>query len=111
MIKALEFKNENGDTISIYGELFIESIGSVKVDYRIVNIGIIPYRKRKERFLASSIKDRYDYRNLPYDSKEREQYIRDEMLKYVSSEQLDVAVKNIYKMIEPTDENVRFWVR
>lgn len=112
LIKTLEFKNENKDTISIYCEMFLESIGrQVRADYRIVDIGIIPYRKRIEKFISHSIRDRYEYRILPYDGIERKNYVKSEFLKYVTEEQMTQAIANLYDMIKPTEENTQYWVR
>jgi len=110
MFKALEFKNENKDMISIYCDIFQGTVGIPKIEYRITNIGIIPYRKRKEIFLGTNIRDRYEYRGLPFNSVERENYVKSEFLKYVTEEQLKQAIKNAYELLKPNAENVSYLV-
>lgn len=101
----MTFINENKDQIRIvvrvnnYGR-----DGSIR--FRVCDIMVKPYRKRKEISTAASIRDRYDYRVLDLDG--RKEYVKNVFLEYCTQEQIDKAVQEEYEKLAPSEDNVEY---
>lgn len=102
----ISFKNSDGDTISIVAQ-YMSSYGRCG-EYRITDLLIKPYRKRKEISLAARIRDDYQYRRL--DREGRAEYVHQELLKYCTQEQLDAAVIDVYKSMRPKMDEIVYWI-
>lgn len=94
--------NENRERIEIVVHIISDYTGHFQ--YRIDDIYITPYRKRKPVSLAAKIRDRYEYRVLGREK--RAEYIRNEYLKYCTEEQILQAVQEEYRKMEPKSENI-----
>lgn len=101
----MTFINENKDQIRIvvrvnnYGR-----DGSIR--FRVCDIMVKPYRKRKEISTAASIRDRYDYRVLDLDG--RKEYVKNVFLEHCTQEQIDKAVQEEYEKLAPSEDNVEY---
>lgn len=101
----MTFINENKDQIRIvvrvnnYGR-----DGSIR--FRVCDIMVKPYRKRKEISIAASIIDRYDYRVLDLDG--RKEYVKNVFLEYCTQEQIDKTVQEEYEKLAPSEDNVEY---
>ena len=101
----MTFINENKDQIRIvvrvnnYGR-----DGSIR--FRVCDIMVKPYRKRKEISTAASIRDRYDYRVLDLDG--RKEYVKNVFLEYCTQGQIDKAVQEEYEKLAPSEDNVEY---
>ena len=101
----MTFINENKDQIRIvvrvnnYGR-----DGSIR--FRVCDIMVKPYRKRKEISTAASIRDRYDYRVLDLDG--RKEYVKNVFLEYCTQEQIDKVVQEEYEKLAPSEDNVEY---
>ena len=100
-----EVINSNKDKVKIHVEPNC-NYSSRNIEYKI-RLEITPYRKRKSFFLDYIIKDDYRFRFL-HTTEERENYIKEEVLKYITIEQLQMAVNNAYDALKPTAENIKF---
>ena len=126
-----EVINSNKDKIKIHVEPNC-NYSSRNIEYRI-SLEITPYRKRKSFFLNNIISDDYSFRVLyttgrpvgtiimpaflyykeeAVDSrsilKAAEKTFKEEVLKYITIEQLQIAVNNAYDALKPTAENIKF---
>lgn len=101
----MTFINENKDQIRIvvrvnnYGR-----DGSIR--FRVCDIMVKPYRKRKEISIAASIRDRYDYHVLDLDG--RKEYVKNVFLEYCTQEQIDKAVQEEHEKLAPSEDNVEY---
>lgn len=101
----MTFINENKDQIRIVVRVNNYDYGGY-IRFRVCDIMVKPYRKRKEISIAASIRDRYDYRVL--DSDGRKEYVKNVFLKYCTQEQIDKAVQEEYKKLAPSEDNVEY---
>lgn len=102
----MTFTNKNKDKIKIIVNPSIDF--SKNCFYRVVDICITPYKKRKAISLASIIRDKNEYRML--DREGRGKYVHNEFLKYCSEEQLQEAVQEIYRKMAPTNDRIEYIV-
>lgn len=100
-----EVINSNKDKVKIHVEPNC-NCSSRNIEYKI-RLEITPYRKRKSFFLDSIIKDDYRFRFL-HTKEERKKYTKEEVLKYITIEQLQMAVDSAYEALKPTAENIKF---
>ena len=101
-----EVINSNKDKVAIHVEPNC-NYSSRNIEYKI-RLEITPYRKRKSFFLEGIIRDDYRFRSL-HTTEERENYVKEEVLKYITIEQLQMAVDKAYETLKPTAENIKFW--
>lgn len=101
-----EVINSNKDKVKIHVEPNC-NYSSRNIEYKI-RLEITPYRKRKSFSLDYIIKDDYRFRFL-HTKEERENYTKEEVLKYITIKQLQMAVNNAYDALKPTAENIKFW--
>lgn len=98
------FVNENKERIEIIVGVSLQyNNGCV---YRVEDIYITPYRKRKRISVAAQVRDRYEYRCL--DREKRSDYVRQEYLKYCTEEQLWEAVQEAYRELAPKKKDIIF---
>lgn len=97
------FVNENKERVEIVVRVVPQYDGCT---YRVEDIYITPYRKRKPISIAAQVRDRYEYRCL--DREKRDDYVRQEYLKYCTEEQLWEAVQEAYQELAPKKENIVF---
>lgn len=102
----MTFVNENKDRVEIVVRAIQDYNG--KCRYRLEDIYITPYRKRKQISLAAQIRDRYDYRRLGYD--ERPEYLHKEYLKYCTEEQIWEAMQEAYQEMAPSKGDIEYRV-
>ena len=101
--------NAQGERVEIVLEFHMESYSRVRgCEYRVRDILITPPRKRKPLYLSSVIRDRYEYRELPYDK--RDEYVKAEFLKHVTEEQIMAEAQKLYESFAPTEENITYHV-
>lgn len=101
-----EVTNSNKDKVKIHVEPNC-NYSSRNIKYGI-SLEITPYRKRKSFFLDYIIRgNNYGCRFL-HTKEERENYAKEEVLKYITIEQLQMAVNNAYDALKPTAENIKF---
>lgn len=101
----MTFINENKDQIRIV--VRVNNYGrDESIRFRVCDIMVKPYRKRKEISIAASIRDRYDYRVLDLDG--RKEYVKNVFLEYCTQEQIDKAVQEEYKKLVPSEDNVEY---
>ena len=62
--------------------------------YRIEDIYITPFRKRKPISIAAQVRDLYEYRKLNHE--ERAEYAHQEYMKYCTEDQLWEAIQEVY---------------
>lgn len=101
-----EVINSNKDKVKIHVEPNCNYL-SGNIEYRI-RLEITPYKKRKSFFLDYIIRDDYRFRFL-HTKEERENYTKEEVLKYTTIEQLQMAVNNAYDALKPTAENIKYY--
>lgn len=77
-------------------------------EYRIVDIGTKTKEQRKFRFKASIVSNDYSYRKL--DIKEKEKYVREMVMAYVTKEDIQKAVDFAYEKIKPKFNDVKFCI-
>lgn len=97
-MRVLKFKKENGNEITIHVSIFNDF---TKLEFKIEDITIRPFRKQKSISLRSQIIDSYGYRRMEYN--EREKHLMQEYLKYVTEEQLNEAILNTWEFIKSTE--------
>ena len=101
----MTFINENKDQIRIV--VRVNNYGrDESIRFRVCDIMVKPYRKRKEISIAASIRDRYDYRVL--DLEGRKEYVKNVFLEYCTQEQIDKAVQEEYGKLAPSEDNVEY---
>lgn len=100
-----EVINSNKDKIKIHVEPNC-GFSSRNIEYEI-RLEITPHRKRKSFFLDYIMRDDYRFRFL-HTTEERENYAKEEVLKYITIEQLQMAVNNAYDALKPMAENIKF---
>lgn len=101
----MTFINENKDQIRIV--VRVNNYGRDGfIRFRVCDIMVKPYRKRKEISIAASIRDRYDYRVLDLDG--RKEYVKNVFLEYCTQEQIDKAVQEGYEKLAPSEDNVEY---
>ena len=88
-------------------EIFVPYFCS-NLEYRIADIGIKSKEKRKYRFKAHDILNSHIYRNL--DIKERESYVKQMFMAYVTEEDIKNAIDFAYSKIKPTLKDVVYWI-
>ena len=98
------FVNENRDRVEIVVRTILNYGGECQ--YRIEDVCITPYRKRKPISLAAQIRDRYEYRVLDRDA--RREYIHNEYLKYCTEDQIWEAVQEAYREMSPTKDGIGY---
>ena len=76
------------------------------IRFRVCDIMVKPYRKRKEISIADDIINRYDYRVLDLDG--RKEYVKNVFLEYCTQEQIDKAVQEEYEKLAPSEDNVEY---
>ena len=76
--------------------------------YRIYDLSILPKGKRKWISVTHDISDRYDYRNLEFNSEDRQKYIKERYLKYVTEEDIRSAVSYTYEQLSPELNKIVF---
>ena len=96
--------NSNKDKVKIHVQPYC-NCSSRNIEYGI-SLEITPY-KRKSFFLNNIIRDDYRFRFL-HTTEERENYTKEEALKYITIEQLQMAVNNAYDALKPMAENIKF---
>lgn len=101
----MTFINENKDQIRIVVRVNNYSRDE-SIRFRVCDIMVKPYRKRKEISIAASIRDRYDYRVLDLDG--RKEYVKNVFLEYCTQEQIDKAVQEEYEKLAPSEDNVEY---
>ena len=101
----MTFINENKDQIRIVVRVNNYGYGG-SIRFRVCDIMVRPYRKRKEISIAASIRDRYDYRVL--DSDGRKEYVKNVFLEYCTQEQIDKTVQEEYEKLAPSEDNVEY---
>lgn len=97
--------NEKKERVEIVVYTYIRS---GRCEYRISDILITPFRKRKALSVAAMIRDRYEYRKLGYD--ERLEYVHQEFLKYCTEEQIAQAVQEAYEKLKPDADMITYHV-
>jgi hypothetical protein len=104
ILKALSFKNNKGDTITIEVSVYSEN----KEDplFLINDILIKKSRKKSEISIANPLCDSYELRRLPFNN-ERCEFIYNEYLKYVTKEQMQQALINAWEMCKPKSEDIK----
>ena len=101
----MTFINENKDQIRIV--VRVNNYGrDESIRFRVCDIMVKPYRKRKEISIAASIRDRYDYRVLDLDG--RKEYVKNVFLEYCTQEHIDKAVQEEYEKLVPSEDNVEY---
>ena len=100
----MTFINENKERVEIVVETRVDFHGCCT--YRIGDIYITPYRKRKPISVAAQVRDRYEYRVLDRDN--RPEYIRQEYLKYCTEDQIWEALQEAYRQMAPKKEAIVF---
>jgi hypothetical protein len=101
----MTFINENKDQIRIV--VRVNNYGrDESIRFRVCDIMVKPYRKRKEISIAASIRDRYDYRVLDLDG--RKEYVKNVFLEYCTQEQIDKTVQEEYEKLAPSEDNVEY---
>lgn len=101
----MTFINENKDQIRIV--VRVNNYGrDESIRFRVCDIMVKPYRKRKEISIAASIRDRYDYRVLDLDG--RKEYVKNVFLEYCTQEQIDKVVQEEYEKLAPSEDNVEY---
>ncbi len=101
----MTFINDKKERVQIMVYTYIRS---GRCEYRITDILITPFRKRKALSLAAIIRDRYEYRQLSYD--ERPKYVHREFLKYCTEEQIAQAVQEAYEGLKPDVDMITYHV-
>lgn len=76
--------------------------------YLICNMSILPKGKRKWISVTHDISDRYDYRNLKFNSEDRQRYILERYLEYVTEEDIQNAVNHAYEQLKPELNKIEF---
>lgn len=76
--------------------------------YSILNLSILPKGKRKWISVTHDISDRYDYRNLEFNSEDRQRYILERYLEYVTEEDIRNAVNYAYEQLKPELNKIEF---
>lgn len=98
------FLNDNNDKIEIVVNIVMDYSG--KCRYRISDILITPYGKRKTISLSSKIKCTNEYRITGRDT--LSEYIRSEYLKYCTEDQIWEAVREEYEKMAPMRDKIEY---
>ena len=78
------------------------------IQYTIADVLTKQKRKRKWDSVSSSVRDRWEYRQLDIDK--RCEYAKKEFLKYVTEDELNSALQFAYDSVKPTPQNTVFRV-
>lgn len=105
-IDALKYRTEDNQDIIIVVDLQIGYGYQNNNIWQIVDIGYKSSRQRKYTYLSTTIRNRYEYRQL--DQKEREQYVKEKYIEFVGEDKLKEAVIEAWKSIKPDLENIAF---
>lgn len=105
-IDALKYRTENNQDIIIVVDLQVGYGYQNNNIWQIVDIGYKTSRQRKYTYLSTTIRDRYEYRQL--EPKEREQYVKEKYIEFVGEDKLKEAVMVAWKSIQPDLENLAF---
>ena len=105
-IDALKYRTEDNQDIIIVVDLQVGYGYQNNNIWQIVDIGYKSSRQRKYTYLSTTIRDRYEYRQL--DQKEREKYIKGKYIEFVGEDKLKEAVMTAWKSIQPDLENLEF---
>lgn len=104
MVIEYNVTNTNKDKVAILIEPRINNAG---FRYH-VDIRVKPFRKKKDFRPLCDMTDNYSYRILPYGSFEREARRKEEVLKWISEEQLREALAYAYSQLKPTENNFAY---
>lgn len=109
MVIEYNVTNTNKDKVAILIEPRINNAG---FRYH-VDIRVKPFRKKKDFRPLCDMTDNYSYRILPYGSFEngsfeREARRKEEVLKWISEEQLREALAYAYSQLKPTENNLAY---
>jgi len=105
-IDALKYRTENNQDIIIVVDLQVGYGYQNNNIWQIVDIGYKTSRQRKYTYLSTTIRDRYEYRQL--DQKGREQYVKEKYIEFVGEDKLKEAVMEAWESIKPDLENLAF---
>lgn len=100
-----EVINSNKDKVKIHVYPNC-NYSSRNIEYKI-SLEITSYKKRKSFFLDYIIRGDNGCRFL-HIKEERENHAKEEILKYITIGQLQMAVNNAYDALKPTAENIKF---
>lgn len=101
MVIEYNVTNTNKDKVAILIEPRTDNVG---FRYH-VDIRVKPFRKKKDFRPLCDMTGNYSYRTLPYGSFEREARRKEEVLKWISEEQLREALAYAYSQLKPTENN------
>lgn len=102
----MTFVNDNKERVEIVVRAMLDYSGDCT--YRVKDVYITPYRKRKPISVAAQIRNRYEYRKLNREG--RLEYVRQEYLKYCTEDQIWEAVQEAYNQMAPKKEDIVFQV-
>ena len=105
-IDALKYRTEDNQDIIIVVDLQVGYGYQNNNIWQITDIRYKSARQRKYTYLSTTIRDRYEYRQL--DQKEREQYVKEKYIEFVGEDKLKEAVMEAWKSIKPDLENLTF---
>lgn len=105
-IDALKYRTEDQQDIIIVVDLQVGYGYQNNNVWQIVDIGYKTSRQRKYTYLSTTIRDRYEYRQM--DQKGREQYVKEQYVKFVGEDKLKEAVMEAWKSIKLDLENLSF---
>lgn len=98
-IEALSFKNNGGDTVTVFVGTRETAYTNGKIIYHIEEIAVKPYRKRNAVYISGRVTDMYDYRRL--EQPERERFMLAAFMEWATPEQLKQAIYNAYEQLAP----------
>lgn len=101
MIHEKIFKRENGDKVKIYVNFYTD-----RHDKPTYNIHVYLCGKDKRKFVELYFDDDWNYRNLSME--ERCNYRRNEMLKYVSNEEILDTTSELWNKFSPHNSVLYF---
>ena len=100
----MTFINEKKERVEIVVRTMLDYHGNCT--YRIEDIYITPFRKRKPISIAAQVRDLYEYRKLNHE--ERAEYAQQEYMKYCTEDQLWEAIQEVYHQMAPQKESIVF---
>jgi hypothetical protein len=98
-VKALTFRTADGGAINVYVGIIDGFLYGSSMVFRIEDVEVKGYRKRNSVYISHDVNDRYEYRTLDTDGRER--YMLAEFLKWITPEQAKQAIYNAYEHIRP----------
>lgn len=76
--------------------------------YQLCGLFALPKRKRKWYKISDEWREDYEYRRTEYDK--RNDYIKNKYLEYLTQDDIDNALNQVYEKLSPQKENTNYFL-